>query len=211
MELVFAEPGKDSGLLPINSLLSEIEGHPDLGGLAEPIRQGAGLARPWVDGALNAGALDAESIKQIGAWSAWLREAIAAVEQGQAVPAAPESSSAAVVPLPSPPAAADVAEPLDEEMLLDVVSNGELLREFISEAQEHLSRVEIDVLALEKNPADGDTLNSVFRSFHTLKGGSGFLNLLPMSRLAHELEALLDLARQGQGARWVHRCDSRRS
>ena len=41
-------------------------------------------------------------------------------------------------------------------------------------------------------------MNSLFRSFHTLKGGAGFINLLPMNRLAHELETLLDLTRQGK-------------
>lgn len=54
------------------------------------------------------------------------------------------------------------------------------------------------MLTLEENPADADTLNSIFRAFHTFKGGSGFLNLRPVNHLAHELESLLDLARQQQ-------------
>lgn len=199
LELVFAEAGKDAGLLPINSLLSEMEGHPGNASLPEPFRHALSLARPWVDRALNAGALDAEAIKQLGACSTWLREANAAAEQGQLLPPMLESSTADLVQAsaaaPAPPT---TTQPEGEDMVLDVASNGELLREFIGEAQEHLNRVEIDALALEKDPRDADTLNSVFRSFHTLKGGSGFLNLLPMSRLAHELEALLDLARQGK-------------
>jgi two-component system chemotaxis sensor kinase CheA len=61
--------------------------------------------------------------------------------------------------------------------------------------REHLQNIELGVLTLEENPTDADTLNSIFRAFHTFKGGSGFLNLLPMKNLAHELESLLDLAR----------------
>ena len=54
------------------------------------------------------------------------------------------------------------------------------------------------MLVLEENPTDKDTLNSIFRAFHTFKGGSGLLNLMPMNRTAHELENLLDLARQNK-------------
>jgi two-component system chemotaxis sensor kinase CheA len=56
----------------------------------------------------------------------------------------------------------------------------------------------LDALTLEKNPTSADALNSLFRSFHALKGGSGFLNLVAMNHLAHELETLLDLTRQGK-------------
>ena len=49
---------------------------------------------------------------------------------------------------------------------------------------------------LEDDPTNADTLNTIFRAFHTFKGGSGFLNLLPIQSLAHELESLLDAARQ---------------
>jgi len=61
--------------------------------------------------------------------------------------------------------------------------------------QEHLHNIELGVLVLEDKPEDHDTLNSIFRAFHTFKGGSGLLNLVPVNRLAHELESLLDLAR----------------
>jgi two-component system chemotaxis sensor kinase CheA len=82
-------------------------------------------------------------------------------------------------------------QPLD----LDLDADGELLREFVNESYEHLQNIELGVLALEENPKDADTLNSIFRAFHTFKGGSGFLNLTPIRDLAHELESLLDLAR----------------
>ncbi|MCC6233733.1 MAG: chemotaxis protein CheA [Verrucomicrobiales bacterium] len=81
-------------------------------------------------------------------------------------------------------------------MILSLEIDGELLREFCTESHEHLQNIELGVLTLEENPTDSATLNSIFRAFHTFKGGSGFLNLRPINRLAHELESLLDLARQ---------------
>src|SRR5208283_4317409 len=86
---------------------------------------------------------------------------------------------------------------MEEPLLtLNLEQDGELLNEFINESQEHLENIEQGVLVLEQNPADADTLNSIFRAFHTFKGGSGFLNLTAIQTLAHELESLLDLARQ---------------
>ena len=54
------------------------------------------------------------------------------------------------------------------------------------------------MLFLEENPDDADTIASIFRAFHTIKGGSGFLAIGPINRLAHELESLLDLVRIGK-------------
>jgi two-component system chemotaxis sensor kinase CheA len=85
--------------------------------------------------------------------------------------------------------------PPEEELVMNVESDGDLLREFLNESGEHLQNIELGVLTLEEDPTNADTLNSIFRAFHTFKGGSGFLNLLPMKNLAHELESLLDLAR----------------
>jgi two-component system chemotaxis sensor kinase CheA len=199
LELVFAEPGKDTGLLPINSLLDEIEGDFASTPAAEPVQQAVGIARQWVDGALEAGALDAELIKRLGMWSAWMREALAAAAQGLPSPALPAALTA---PLAAQPPRA--AEPLtadaecEETLHVDVAGNADLLREFVQEAHEHLQHIELDALTLENNPADADAINSLFRSFHTIKGGSGFLNLPAMNRLAHQLETLLDLIRQGK-------------
>lgn len=81
-------------------------------------------------------------------------------------------------------------------LLLNLENDAELLREFVNESQEHLQNIELGVLVLEDKRTDAATLNSIFRAFHTFKGGSGLLNLTPINHLAHELESLLDLARQ---------------
>jgi len=81
-------------------------------------------------------------------------------------------------------------------LVLNLSSDSDLLREFAAESREHLDNIEKGILVLENNPADGETLDIVFRAFHTFKGGAGFLNLVPINQLAHVLESLLDLARQ---------------
>jgi two-component system chemotaxis sensor kinase CheA len=133
----------------------------------------------------------------------WLKELTAQI-QALACPAG--SYGAAPVPDPFPlppppsPAAAVVSETDNEELPLNLnlAEDTELLGEFITESREHLDNIEHGVLVLENQPADAETLNTVFRAFHTFKGGAGFLNLIPINRLAHVLESLLDLARQGK-------------
>jgi len=72
----------------------------------------------------------------------------------------------------------------------------ELLSDFVTEATEHLDNADVQLLTLETNPHDADALNAVFRSFHTIKGVSGFLGLEQIKSLAHEAESLLDRARK---------------
>jgi two-component system chemotaxis sensor kinase CheA len=67
----------------------------------------------------------------------------------------------------------------------------------VVEALEHLQSIEVNVLVLEDTPEDQEALNAVFRPFHTIKGVSGFLNLLDINHLAHALENLLEQARSG--------------
>ena len=74
----------------------------------------------------------------------------------------------------------------------------ELLADFILESREHLVNIESQVLTLEKDPADGEALNAVFRGFHTIKGLAGFLELWEIQKLAHEVETVLARARNSQ-------------
>ncbi len=86
----------------------------------------------------------------------------------------------------------------EETTSLNIAADGDLLKEFCIEANEHLENIEQGVLFLEENTSDHETISSIFRAFHTIKGGSGFLNIVPVNRLAHELENLLDLVREGR-------------
>jgi two-component system chemotaxis sensor kinase CheA len=74
----------------------------------------------------------------------------------------------------------------------------ELLSDFIVESREHLVNIEAQVLTLEREPFDSEALNAVFRGFHTIKGVAGFLELWEVQKLAHEVETLLDRARNSE-------------
>lgn len=74
----------------------------------------------------------------------------------------------------------------------------DMLKEFVVEALDLAVNVEEHLLTLEKNPGDMNTLNAVFRSFHTIKGGAGFMNLSAMVSACHLTENLFDALRTGQ-------------
>lgn len=196
LELAFAEPGKDNGLLPINNFLGQLED-----ALAENpldvVAESISFARECLDHTfIDSGFFTAEVLGQLQTWTQWVQGAVQAANLGQPV----VSWKAPVKVMPEKPVptveSAAAQSTVEEELNLNLESDAELLREFINESQEHLQNVELGVLTLEEHPTDEGTLNSIFRAFHTFKGGSGFLNLVPINRLAHELESLLDLARQ---------------
>jgi chemotaxis protein histidine kinase CheA len=72
------------------------------------------------------------------------------------------------------------------------------LARFVSEAREHIISLREGLLALEKHPDDTDSLNSVFRMAHTIKGASKMMKLTPISSVAHKLEDVMDALRQGK-------------
>jgi two-component system, chemotaxis family, sensor kinase CheA len=78
------------------------------------------------------------------------------------------------------------------------IQDESLLRDFIAEGLEYIEEIEINILNLEKNPEDKDYINAIFRPFHSIKGVASFLNLDQIRDLAHNLENLLDKARNGE-------------
>lgn len=74
----------------------------------------------------------------------------------------------------------------------------ELLQDFLMESTELLSDVDNKLVELEKRPEDRALLNDIFRGFHTIKGGAGFLNVTPMVHLCHRTENLFDKLRNGE-------------
>lgn len=71
---------------------------------------------------------------------------------------------------------------------------------FFDEAAEHLAVVEDGLLALEQHPEDRDLLNKIFRSAHSIKGGSGMFGYTAVAQFTHKMETLLDLLRNGKKA-----------
>ncbi|MFZ6695186.1 chemotaxis protein CheA [Stenotrophomonas acidaminiphila] len=84
----------------------------------------------------------------------------------------------------------------------------DIAADFIIEAQEILDRLGEQLVALEQSPQDNDQLNAVFRGFHTLKGGAGFLGINAMVELCHAAEETLGMARSGKAVLQAHHFDA---
>lgn len=74
----------------------------------------------------------------------------------------------------------------------------ELMNDFVVESREHLSSIEGQMLVLEQEPESPEVINSVFRAFHTIKGLAGFMEFASIQALSHQVETLLDLARNAK-------------
>jgi two-component system chemotaxis sensor kinase CheA len=80
----------------------------------------------------------------------------------------------------------------------DFAGMEELLQDFLQEASDLLSDVDNKLVDLEKMPDDHGLLNEIFRGFHTVKGGAGFLNATELVTLCHLTENLFDKLRNGE-------------
>lgn len=74
-------------------------------------------------------------------------------------------------------------------------ADNELLQDFLIEAGELLNGLDQQLIELEQSPDDADRLNSVFRAFHTIKGGAGFLEVHPLVEVCHRAEDIFNLLR----------------
>lgn len=135
------------------------------------------------------------------------REKLGAVQPKQ-VPAKVEETAKPETAQPSQKAELQhtAASDPEAEFKETVISNihaaisgdASLVSDFVSESNEHLDSCNGYLLMIEANPRDTDAINAVFRAFHTIKGGSSFLNLGVIRNLAHQAENLLDNARSGK-------------
>ncbi|NRA78575.1 MAG: chemotaxis protein CheA [Pseudoalteromonas sp.] len=73
----------------------------------------------------------------------------------------------------------------------------DILQDFLVEAGEILELLSEQLVELENNPEDKDLLNAIFRGFHTVKGGAGFLSMTELVDACHGAENVFDLLRQG--------------
>ncbi|MDT3669307.1 MAG: chemotaxis protein CheA [Aromatoleum sp.] len=80
----------------------------------------------------------------------------------------------------------------------DFAGMEDLLQDFLIEAGDLLSGVDNKLVDLERAPDDRGLLNEIFRGFHTIKGGAGFLNATELVTLCHLTENLFDNLRNGQ-------------
>src|SRR5471030_1767866 len=73
----------------------------------------------------------------------------------------------------------------------------DLLREFVTETNESLDVVDVELVRFEQDPNNAKILDNIFRLVHTIKGTCGFLNLPRLEALAHAAETLMGKFRDG--------------
>lgn len=165
--------------------------------------------RQLIDAVMDGGAVfTVDAIAGLEEWHASTIDLISALEAGDSPPVPPEAwtsranrneSSAHV----QAGASEEMADP-DEavmsdgtaEITLDLAADEELIAEFYSESLDLLVDIEQGVLKLEENPSESGTIDTIFRAFHTFKGGASILRMEPVAAVAHELETLLDAIRK---------------
>lgn len=113
-------------------------------------------------------------------------------KQAQDLEALAHGAKSGAEPIPLPPA-------LNQDR--------QLIQDFLVEAREHLASIEACLLKIEQGAASAEVLHAAFRSFHTIKGLAGFLEFEAIQMVAHEVESLLDLARNGELALTPPRID----
>ena len=80
---------------------------------------------------------------------------------------------------------------------MGVDADDEILQDFLVEAGEILEQLSEQLVELESRPDDMDLLNAIFRGFHTVKGGAGFLQLNELVECCHSSENVFDMLRKG--------------
>ena len=78
---------------------------------------------------------------------------------------------------------------------MSAFSDVELLQDFLTEAGDLLEDVDSKLVELEQSPEDAELLATIFRGFHTIKGGAGFLEATHLVELCHKTENLFDKLR----------------
>ncbi len=76
--------------------------------------------------------------------------------------------------------------------------DNEILQEFLVEAGELFDQLNDQFAELEKSPDDIEIINAIFRAYHTIKGGAGFMKLMPMVEICHRAEDAINQLRQGE-------------
>lgn len=191
LEIALIEPGTAGGLPEIEQLFEA------LSNLLPPGSTNEFAAMVEAGHRIVAGLLDRNATweqKQVDELSFWF----ASVDQAAQDLVLIEANTERAPPRAAAIEANSTVDVAEVPLVLAVQSDRELLAEFCNEGRDLLLDVENGVLVLEEDPTQRDTLNSVFRAFHTFKGGAGFLGLVPIKNLAHELESLLDAIRQNK-------------
>lgn len=203
-ELLLSSVDSDEGMLPVYSLLKDFENDFESD---ETVHAAVTPVLTKMDALLDAAsAYDHFAIQILTDFNVWLETALTDIKSGREPGPFSAPEEAAPVEADTSEVTSDVEEEEDDGLIaefsqydvvmdLNMEENEELLQEFHTEAVDHLNQIESAVLELEQDVTSRNAINSMFRSFHTIKGVAGFLNLVPVNRLAHEVESLMDLVR----------------
>ncbi|MCB1816709.1 MAG: chemotaxis protein CheA [Chromatiaceae bacterium] len=91
---------------------------------------------------------------------------------------------------------------------MSIDADDEILQDFLVEASEIVELLGEQLVDLEQRPDDSDLLNAIFRGFHTVKGGAGFLGVTPLVETCHRAEDVFNVLRQGQRSVTPHLMDA---
>lgn len=194
LELAFLPAIDASGSGTLGALLADLD--EKVRGIAPaPIIAAVESGRSWLGGS--------DLVERMALWHPWFEEALTAWSRDETLPswpselASPEVEAEAAAPPVPPRRDRTLSGDMQPITVLPDGHDNEMMRLFCAEAEELLHEIEQGVLVLESSPTDADTLATVFRAFHTLKGNAAVMKLVVLQRLTHELESLLDAARRG--------------
>ncbi|MFH0810875.1 MAG: chemotaxis protein CheA [Pseudomonadota bacterium] len=196
-QLVLADPSDVAGMGRLLNGLEAIERADEAGTLVPVCKALGALTEGLVMGEVK----DAEgAIEQVSTGIALMQDVVEGKFEGKKVAAALEAFQRNLDPNAAPAgteqtSTAAAPEAGDEDLDQDI--DPELYRGFVTEANEGLEEIEVRVLTLEDNPDDKELLNAIFRTFHTLKGTAGFLQLKLIQTISHQTETLLGKLRDG--------------
>ena len=198
-EIILSEPGTDRSQFPLRDLLSSLaEKSASLAGMEE-FHLAATFSTTFIEELLFSGQNYTQAqLDVLNDLAGQLRELRMDPVSRFMAPDLGEAGVEASISAEPSPEVVPIPDELDEYTSVNLESDGDILREFVNESREHLENIEQGILILEERPDDAEMLGSIFRAFHTFKGASGFLRLMPVNRLSHELESLLDSARSGR-------------
>ncbi len=196
---------QDVAAATVATSADDLQGLAKIHALIEAFRASVPPTEPWSAIAAtvssNAGALlekmilseiaDCDAaLRQVGDMTTELIKLAQQVHASDNLPPPPEPSAS-----PEPAAAIPAAGATKEDVIDP--NDSTLVAEFILEAGEHVEASEAALLKLDQDAGDTESINALFRAFHTIKGVAGFIRLGQIGSLAHAVENLMDQARSG--------------
>lgn len=148
-----------------------------------------GAARPALHKAWEEAVAASEAQKPVDGWLTFISEKTEEAMEAISNEEWPDSDAE------SPPEPANTEE--DEVFTIPADSEVDMLGEFVTECSDLVEAAEVALLDLEESPNNDELINTVFRSFHTVKGTSAFMGLDPISAFTHSVETLLSMVRDG--------------